>query len=193
MVRVGWLILALFFSYMAMDDGSEFHERMGSAFKEVQREATQDAGSPTWGRRLLNVSPSYSWQVLFLPIFGALGLFMLGFLWFVLNDWFSRLLTILGLSCFVCAVSLDFIEGLDEDHAWNLYTRISNEYSGVEVFTKERFGKTGFDALRHFSKAIEESLEMFGMTLFWVIFVRHWTSLAENLHLQFKPARRKAE
>ena len=66
----GWLVLTLFFVYMAVDDGAQLHERLGSTFKAMR----EDVGSS------LDFFPSYPWQILFLPIFGTLGLFMLWFL-----------------------------------------------------------------------------------------------------------------
>ena len=38
-IVVGWLVLALFFTYMAIDDGAQIHERLGSTFKAL-REAS---------------------------------------------------------------------------------------------------------------------------------------------------------
>ena len=55
---------------MAVDDGAQLHERLGSTFKAMR----EDVGSS------LDFFPSYPWQILFLPIFGTLGLFMLWFL-----------------------------------------------------------------------------------------------------------------
>ncbi|MDX1764880.1 MAG: hypothetical protein R3231_11215, partial [bacterium] len=37
----GWGLLALFFTYMAADDGAEIHERIGSTFKAVVTAAPQ--------------------------------------------------------------------------------------------------------------------------------------------------------
>jgi hypothetical protein len=74
--QAGWLVLALFFTYMAIDDGSSLHERLGTAIENIQ-----DSGSgDSWAAALLDVFPSYAWQVFLLPLFGALGLFMLFFL-----------------------------------------------------------------------------------------------------------------
>ena len=109
----GWLVLAIFFTYMAIDDGAEVHERLGTTLNETTS---------------LDFFPSYAWQVLFLPIFGALGLFTLVFLWRELKARAPRILLIAAISCMVLAVGLDFIEGLDYDHPWNLYTIISDHY-----------------------------------------------------------------
>jgi hypothetical protein len=79
-----------------------------------------------------------------------------------------------------CAVGLDFIEGLERDHALNLYDRIADAYD-FAAFTRERFKTSEFETLRHFSKAIEETLEMFAMTLFWVTFLTHWVRISPRV------------
>ena len=71
----GWLVIALFFFYMSMDDGAKIHERLGTTFKVLNR------GSGALGGTLLSYFPSYTWQLVFLPLFGSLGLFTLWFLW----------------------------------------------------------------------------------------------------------------
>ncbi len=39
LVRLAWLVVALFFSYMALDDGAALHERLGSTFRVLQERA----------------------------------------------------------------------------------------------------------------------------------------------------------
>lgn len=182
---LGWLLLALFFSYMAFDDGTEFHERIGSTFERVQRSASQEGDPATAGSRLLELFPSYAWQVLFLPAFGAMGLFMLVFLWREFGARFPRSLLVAGLACFAIAVGLDFIEGLDEDHALNLYRRFG-ELAAVDDYTASRFGVDGYSAVRHFAKSLEETLEMFGMTLLWLAFLAHGMVVAREFRLNFR-------
>ena len=53
----GWLVLASFFVYMAIDDGAQLHERLGSTVAAMR----EDAGSS------LDFFPSYAWQLIFLP------------------------------------------------------------------------------------------------------------------------------
>jgi hypothetical protein len=57
----GWTGIAVFFGYMGFDDGTRFHERVGTAFGVwVYGNAAPD----TRARRILDVFPSYEWQVL---------------------------------------------------------------------------------------------------------------------------------
>jgi len=166
---VGWLVLAIFFTYMAIDDGAEVHERLGTTLDESTS---------------LDFFPSYAWQILFLPIFGALGLFTLAFLWNELKTRASRVLLLVAISCMVLAVGMDFIEGLDSDHSWNLYTIIAEHYD-MESWTMARFKHTGYDTLRHFSKSIEETLEMLAHSVLWGLFLRHLGIAASDLKIRF--------
>ena len=59
--RTGWLVVAVVFTYMAVDDGAELHERLGT-LSSVLRERS--------GPSPLDLFPSYSWQILFVPLFG---------------------------------------------------------------------------------------------------------------------------
>ncbi len=163
--RTGWLVLAIFFTYMAIDDGAEIHERMGTAFKTIANSASGDGDS---GSVLKQYFPSYTWQILFLPLFGSVGIFLLIFLWSEIGGNGSRALIIAAISCFVFAVGIDFVEGLDDDHAWNLHTVIKNKYT------------LGNYTVRHFSKSLEEFIEMLAMTLFWVAFAGYFMRTTEN-------------
>lgn len=147
----GWLIMALFFTYMAIDDGTRFHERMGSAFEDMYRNDDGIIGAQTLGGKVVDAFPSYYWQVLFLPFLGAMGLFVLGFLWKEIRRPFHRLLIFAAIGCFVVAVGLDFIEGFNRTHPWNLYTRIRDAYD-MDLY--RRFGRSAYETLRHFGKSL---------------------------------------
>ncbi len=175
---LGWLVIALFFTYMGLDDGIELHERLGAAYKTIYSH-----GDARTNR--LPFFPSYPWQVIFMPVFIGVGLFMFLFFWRQASAPLCRALLIGGLGCFALAVGLDFIEGLDKDHPWNFYLRFS-ELRGVDVFTTARFNRDGFEATRHFGKSIEEAVEMFGMTLLWIFFLLHAMSMAGSMHIDFK-------
>ena len=170
----GWLVLASFFVYMAIDDGAQLHERLGSTVAAM----TKDAGSS------LDFFPSYAWQLIFLPLFGALGLFMLVFLWRQLETTSSRVLLLTAISFQIFAVGMDFVEGLDPEHRWNLYTAISDRYD-LEPWTQARFGETAYDALRHFSRSIEEALEMAAISILWFLFLRHLGVAAGEVRIRF--------
>lgn len=177
---IGWLVLALFFTYMAADDGARLHERLGSAFKAAHR---HDSPEESWAAAILSVFPSYTWQIVFLPMFGALGLFTMVFLWRELDEWRSIALVGVALGCLVLAVSMDFVEGLDADHPWNPYTWLADRF-GFEGLTTKRY-RTPYRALRHYSKSIEESIEMLGMTILWIVLLRHWFRMAATLQVRF--------
>ena len=168
-VTRGWLLLACFFTYMAADDGAEIHERMGSAFKK--------AYSPEF-------FPSYSWQILFLPFFGAMGIFMLYFLWRELKPRAARTVLIVALALLSVGVMLDFVEGLDEDHRWNAYTWLA-EHVEMSEFTYAQFDQRPYDSLRHFSKSAEEFLEMLATTLLWALFLSHFFLVSRQFNLTF--------
>ncbi|MDM8515070.1 hypothetical protein QUF76_02635 [Desulfobacterales bacterium HSG16] len=168
-ITTGWLLLSLFFIYMAIDDGTEIHERLGSAFEMIFK-SPDNSNVPMSGiSSLLEFFPSYAWQLLFIPFFAGAGLFILIFLMNELKTRQSKIFAILALSCFVFAVGLDFFEGLDKNHQWNFHTYLQKEYQ-LEKYT-----------VRHFSKSLEEFIEMLGMTFFWVSFIQYFKSFPKSI------------
>jgi len=154
-----WGFLAGFFTYMAADDGAKIHERMGSVFSEL---SSSGSGPPDGlPERLQAMFPSYEWQLVMLPVLASAGLFMLIFLWRELRDRKGRVLLLLAVSLMVLAVGLDFIEGLDDSHAWNIH-----------VWIREAFDLSKY-TVRHFGKSLEEFLEMVAISLLLMLFVRH--------------------
>lgn len=101
--RVGWLIIALFFTYMCIDDGAMVHERIGTAFEN----STGIGGYP-----------SYAWQYVLLPFFALMGVFMLLFLWREMPRAADRARVAAAVGLFVLAVAMDFVEGMDEGYRW---------------------------------------------------------------------------
>ena len=185
--RVGWLVLALFFTYMTVDDGAEIHERVGSAFKAIQEQAVA-AGSAdaTLYGRLYNRFPSYPWQLIFGPVFAALGLFMLVFLFRKLQTTRRRLALFMSVGLMAVAVVFDFFEGLEPGHRWNVYTMISTTYE-MDYYTVTKFRELPYDSLRHFSKSIEEFLEMLATTILWAALLGHLGSRANRFDVTFDP------
>lgn len=167
--RVGWAIIAIFLLYMAMDDGSKFHERVGSAVKEIIKgdDASDDS-------RQIGFFPSYTWQLVFLPIFGAFGLFIVWFLNKELRVARDKLMVVSAVGLLVLAVVADFFEGLEMDHPINLHGWIKQTW---DLSTYQ---------VRHYSKSIEEFMEMLAMTFLWIVFLRHLTRIAPAIQLRFR-------
>lgn len=151
--RLGWLIVAAFFSYMCVDDGAAVHERLGTAFKD-------GGGGGNF--------PSYAWQLLLLPFFALMGTFTLYFLWREMPRVVDRLKVAVALGCFAFSVGLDFVEGLDDG------------YRGLASATGWQSG-----TIRHFSKSLEEFVEMVGMSVFLVTFLGQLAAAAPRLQVRF--------
>ena len=148
-----WLIIAIFFTYMAIDDGALVHERIGTAFKHWNS-----------GRTL----PSYGWQFILMPGFVLMGIFLGMFLWrqgpgHIRRDWLFIAILCLGI-----AVVIDYIEGTK-----SAFQFLSNHLP---------LSKAG---VSHFAKSLEEFLEMLGMTMFLVIFLRHLFLLTYKTEICF--------
>jgi hypothetical protein len=134
---------------MAIDDASKFHERVGSSFKELEG-----------AQAIVEQYPSYAWQIIFGPLFIAMGIYLVWFLWKELNLTPYRRWIVYALSFFVLAVFLDGLEGMDLPSL------------------------SSYPA-RHFLKLVEEFLEMFGTTLFLVAFISVLFDQKEKIHIEF--------
>ena len=166
--RRGWAILAGFFTFMAVDDGAQVHETVGTVANHVGD---------------LNL-PSFAWQFVVLPLFIGLGVFSLVFLWRVLEQRQSRWIVLAALSCFALAVGLDFIEGLDRDHPWNVHDWLTESVDFGD-YTEYRFRASAYETSQHFARAVEEFLEMLGNTLLWYVFLGHLPQALGELHVRF--------
>ncbi len=162
----GWTLLAVFFTYMAVDDAVALHEHLGSAFEDFYTDL--DEGSLGAVGRWLEDYPSYAWQLAVGPLFAAMGLFLLFFLWRQLEQPWLRLLLLAALGCFAVAVGLDYVEG------------VYGGYKSVIVATG-----WDYDAVQHGSRVIEEFIEMFGTTLFLALFLSFFSRPGMDIHLFF--------
>ena len=89
--RAGWLLVAVLFTYMAVDDGAQLHERFATAFDTWRQ---QEAG-------LAGRFPSYTWQFVYLPLLAMLAAFVVLFLWSAVHRPAHRVLVIAGLGVLV--------------------------------------------------------------------------------------------
>lgn len=132
-VTRGWAILASFFTFMAVDDGSKLHERLGSSLYDF---AERSNGEPT----IFDAFPSYAWQLAIAPFFVLMGLYIAWFLWRELQARRERFMVFAALSLLAIAVALDFVEGTDE---------------GIfDVHVVEHFMKTGEEFLEMLANTV---------------------------------------
>jgi hypothetical protein len=136
---------------------------VGTAIDDISGsyDATDSSESATGFR-------SYTWQVVFVPLFGAMGLFALLFLWKQLKTPALRTLLVIGFGCFAVAVGLDYIEGLEGGYDWVIDRYDIDDY-----------------AVTHFAKALEEWIEMFGTTCLLVGFLTHFMRTSRLLSIRF--------
>ncbi len=170
-----WGFLAVFFTYMAADDGALIHERMGSVFEKMYPPSKSSAADGFFGW-LQAVFPSYEWHLVILPLFVAAGLFMLIFLWREFAERKTRVLLLLSAGFMGTAVLLDFFEGLRSAHPWNVYAWI---WKALEL---KKY------TVKHFARSLEEFLEMLAISVLLMLFLRHLvqtvgTRLAVELRL----------
>jgi len=157
---VGWGFLAVFFTYLSVDDGAMIHERIGSRFFDAYGPG-KNANSDGLMGQIQALFPSYEWQLVVLPLLVAAGVFMLFFLWREFHTRGERLLLFSAAGCMALAVGLDFIEGLGVRHPWNLRTWFAGEFDYT------------LHAVGHYSRSLEEFLEMLAMSLLLMLFLRH--------------------
>lgn len=160
----GFTLLAGIFLYLSIDDGIQLHERVSTAVGDFFA-LTAEGGATHSGivaalGRWIDWFPSYTWQVLFGPIFAALGVFIVVFVWRRL-DRRSALTVYAGLFLYALAQVQDFIEGLETP-----YERLTTML-GTDPYT-----------VPHFSKMAEETLEMLGSTLVLFAFLSVYAALA---------------
>jgi hypothetical protein len=111
--------------------------------------------------------PSYAWQFVVAPFFVIMGLYMAWFLWRLGNQSIRRDWLMAALCCLGAAVLLDYVEGVE-----NGYLVLVDGLHWSE--------KT----IAHFSKSLEEFLEMLGMSFFLILFLDHLGFLTEKTEIR---------
>ena len=159
----GWAITACLFTYIGLDDGASIHERVGTAFKMVM------VGE---GDQRLGFYSSYPWQVVFLPIFGSMGLVMIHTVWKEVKDQTAWIRFVIAFACYVAAVGLDFVEGK------------ANQHSEISTWLSQHWFTINDYSVRHFSKVIEEFLEFYGTSMFLLCFLQHLMQSVPDLRVK---------
>lgn len=156
---IGWIGAALFFTFIAMDDASQIHERLatawGRAIKASDESSVSKDAITAWG--------SYYWQMLLLPFFVAAGAVLMVFIHREFGGIRHAWLFFAGIGLFAIAVALDHFDAFEEAY----------------VPLAEMLGLR-FRALRHGYRNVEEIIEMFGTTCILVSFLAHYVRLRDS-------------
>lgn len=152
---IAWVIIAVFFVYMAVDDLFVLHEQIATVLSKRMDSCTLGIC-----QKILNF-PSYYWQVIFAPLFGGMGLFMTIFIFIVYWKHFKPYLFLfyLGLFCYAFAIGLDYLEGTSIPDKFAINSGIMS----VADFT-------------HLQRAVEEFIEMLGTTCIFTAFFAYFYS-----------------
>ena len=164
----GWGLITSLFFYMGVDDATKLHERLGTIFGEL---VTGPSGQtdPNFLGQLYDVFPSYTWQLVLGPFVAAAGLFVVVFLMRQLPSLHLKLLVCAALGLFVIAVGMDFVEGMEN----GIMIRVADVFS------------TFPERAVHFSKSIEEFLEMAGTTIFLFVFLKTLMHTTPSIAFEF--------
>ena len=159
-----WGFLSGFFCYLAFDDVSGLHERLGSLV-----EITFHKSSGSHSNTFFASFPSYTWQICFGPFLAIVLIGMIRHFNREVRDASQRVLLLCALACYVLAVFYDFLEGVD-----GLFGRLATALS-VRVYT-----------VSHISKAAEEFLELLGSTFFLTAFIKILVSKTRTLKVSLR-------
>lgn len=161
-VRYGWMLFALFYSFLAFDDGSQFHERVGTIVEmqtdhqSAAEETSTARGSDSAGNGFL----SYGWHLAMGPFFAAAGILLL---WFALREMKKHRMAfnffLLGMAAMGAAQALDFMEGMSPVEPANPL-RVLRKFTGYSQ-----------EDVEHLSRAVEEMIEMVSMSYFWIAYL----------------------
>ena len=150
-----WLIFSGFFLYLSADDGARIHERLGSFFRDLAEDSEGNLSS--FFDQVLFFTGSYAWLIFVLPVFTAMGLYMLRWGHKHVTEQATREFAMMGVVCLSFAICLDYFEGL-----------VNKDTISVKNWPIEK------KSIEHFQRVIEEFLEM---TAFLLVLRGLWVHL----------------
>jgi hypothetical protein len=161
----GWVATGAFFVYLGIDEGAMLHENLASAIRDgVGGPQGYSSGPIRW---FLGID-THNWQLFLLPFLAVAGLLVFIFLWKQLDRFGLRKWLLLGWSCYLVAIVMDFLQGRD-NFFWDIASAMLWEEGEVE----------------HYWAVAEETLEMLGTTLVWQGLMRHLACMTDGLTLSF--------
>lgn len=171
-VKVGWLLTGSFFVFISLDDTATIHETLGSVLRDTFE---KDLDAQPFFIRWLSSMNNYGWQMFVMPVFAVVGLGMSAFLWRQMRAQGLLRWILIGLSLYVVAIGMDFVEGIEDSrgHREVVFKRIAREF---RMFP---------DQVSHLAKVTEEFLEMVGTSFILYGFLRYLAVSLEGLRLRF--------
>jgi hypothetical protein len=180
--RAAWIAVAVVMTWLALDDGTQLHERLGTMLDDGLRATRRDpqaTGALAW----LGRYPSYGWQLAVGPPLAAAAVFLLAFLLRELGTPRARRILVAACAAVALAVAMDFIEGLDRDHPWNFYARLAAS-ERLDDWSHRRFDASAFATVLHAGRVLEELIEIAAGTALLALLLRHLVRLAPELRLR---------
>ncbi len=163
-----WGLAGSFFIFLSIDDAAKVHERLGHIFKHNFLEVHSSHGS-FLATFILDLFPSFGWHLIIAPIYAIFGLLIIFFILHELSSKNLRFLFLLAICMFTLACGIDYVEGLDGvlDTIWNI--------TELKKYT-----------ITHYSKVIEEFLEMTGATIIIYVCISYFVNITNELRIKFK-------
>ena len=117
--------------------------------------------------------PSYPWQLVVGPFFAAMGVYIVIFLFRELPTPRLKELVALAIGLFIIAIAMDFVEGMEDEPLDRLADTLSVDAG----------------RLVHFSKSVEEFLEMLGTSMFLFVFLKKLVGLTPTVAFELTSRR----
>ena len=115
---------------------------------------------------------SYGWQKIIAPVYALCGVLMAAFLWCLGRDSIRRPFIVAALGLLASAMLIDFWEGVSNGYVYLL---------GIDP--------KDVDTVTHFSKSLEEFLEMLAMSLLLVAFLEYLLRLTWSVEIRISKGR----
>jgi hypothetical protein len=186
--RAAWLLLALIFSWMTLDTGVDLRENLGDPTTELLQDLLSKSEGTHWIEEISDSLRDSSWRLALVPVYMAVGIFMVVFLSRALKARYSKTLLGIALALYAGAIGLDICEGLyDNDYESTPYDSLAERYEFEEW--AGAFKLMEADILIHFSVGLEATMRMLANTLMWLLFLNHFVAVAGDLQIRFVEGR----
>lgn len=186
--RAAWLLLALLFSWAAFDTGVDLRENLGDPTAELLEDLLSASEGTNWIEKMSDSLRDSSWRLAFVPIYMAVGIFMVVFLSRALKARYSKTLLGIALVLYAGAIGLDICEGLyDNDYQPTPYESLAEHYEFEEWAGAFKLSEE--EILVHFSVGLEATMRMLANTLMWLLFLNHFVAVACDLQIRFVEGR----